>query len=225
MYQTAYNIEIITFFLALLALIFARGKENTLYAILILYAISIDLCSKIAIIELPDGNRSNHYYYNLARIPEILFIIYTWRRCMGNDLHKKYVPLILSVGWLCFALINLFFVQGLYILNTGTFLLASAIIISLSAIFLFATADKKLTEPLLKVPGMWFWTGLLISNAFSFTYRVFEPLTRFGNSALFQSSVVVGAIIKYLFISIAFILMLQKRFSTVKNGQYHNSGA
>lgn len=224
MYQAAYYIEVITGILAIGVILFSRIRNAISLGWFVLFVILVDLLSKYAIIRLPNGEYSNHYYYNLARIPEVLLLIWVWHWQMAGGHKKPLVPITLTILWSGFAMANLLFIQGFYVLNTTSFLLGSLIAIGLGSTRLFAIVDHNKIGKQTGNPQIWFWGGIIIGNAFSFAYRVFEPLTQFSNKSLFQSSVIVAAILKYLFISIAFILILQKKTTSPGHGQHSTTG-
>lgn len=102
-------------------------------------------------------------------------------------------------------------------MNTYTLLLGGLISIFLSIWILYTQVNLHSTPGSYYLqPIIWFWSAILISSTFTFAYRVIEPFTKFNNQKLFTATVVVAAIIKYIAISIAFILAYLKKGEQLK---------
>lgn len=190
---------------ALVCLFVSRQRWWRSLCFYVLYSVLSDFLSMYFFIIDPMGKRSNHYYYNFAYIGEILLYgvaFYSWQR---RQAFSKGFLLVCGL-WFIFAMANLLFIQGVYILNTYSFLV-SYIVIMLSASYqMFQVISQSQGHHSYKLASFWVWMACLLSAVFSFAYRVFEPGLGFNNPLLFNAIIVTAAIVKYLFIAIAFCI-------------------
>jgi hypothetical protein len=173
--------------------------------IYILFVVIADYCSRFASIVLDDGTKSNHYYYNISYIIQIVLFIILVQYWKKPPIAKRSVFVSLISLWLIFSLLNLFVLQGFYILNTWSFLAGYIIIIVLSTLQLFELVQDNEKKSILTQPGFWIWTAFILSATFSFAYRVFEPIMRFSSSKLFLYIIVSSAILKFSMLTIGLL--------------------
>ncbi len=212
MYSIAFALEGIVSVLALILLLKKRNYKFLILTIYIIFSTTSDLLSKFAFITLSNGKRSNHYYFNLEFIIEISLLIllfFNWSKI--EKIHKSNNYVWFLGIWLTVSIANLISIQGFFILNSYTFLVGYLVSVIVSLSMIFITFNNSVTNSLLKNPEIFIWIGILISASASFTYRVVEPLLNFNNQSLFTTIIVTSAIIKYIFISIGFIIYLNHR--------------
>jgi hypothetical protein len=105
----------------------------------------------------------NQWFYNFFHLLSYSFLMYFFYQVLGLPKVKKIIP-VLALVYIAFALINLFFIQGLEELNTRSELVASIILIFLSIAYYYQILLDKKIIPLLNNPLFWISTGVLVSN-------------------------------------------------------------
>jgi hypothetical protein len=105
----------------------------------------------------------NQWFYNFFHLLSYSFLMYFFYQVLGLPKVKKIIP-VLALVYIVFALINLFFIQGLEELNTRSELVASIILIFLSIAYYYQILLDKKIIPLLNNPLFWISTGVLVSN-------------------------------------------------------------
>lgn len=96
----------------------------------------------------------------LLNIYSVLQLTYfTW--CFYLMLKKKFIRIfIVLIPTICF--LNIFFVQGVYTFHTYSYVLCVLFIIFFSAYFYYRIFKESIVESLIKEPGFWFVTGVLL---------------------------------------------------------------
>ncbi len=209
MKDIAYYTEWLAGLVAFLLLFHKQGKTYRYLILYILFVVIADYCSKFAVI-IVDGIKTNHYYYNIIFIVQLILFVLIFKDWKKATMIKPGSLVGLIIFWLCFSTINLFFVQGFYILNSWTYMLGYGITIVFSSIQLFDLVQDPRKSSLFKHPSFWIWSAFLLSATFSFAYRTFEPIIKFSSSRLFYYIIVSSAILKYVMVTIGLLCVFRK---------------
>lgn len=114
----------------------------------------------------------NLLLYNLSVPIEFLFYGFLFYSYYERQLFKKLAGYFL-LGFFLFALINLFFFQGLSIFNTHTLALGNFYMLVLSCLYFVELMKKEQPVNILREPMFWLTTGIFLFNAGEFSYTLF----------------------------------------------------
>lgn len=105
--------------------------------------------------------RNSHWFYNIFHFVIYLFYLYFFHAVLLLPKVKKWIRL-LAVAYAGVAIINFFFVQGPFRLNTYTELLACFIMVFLSIAYYYQLLYAKEIISLRRDTVFWLSTGILI---------------------------------------------------------------
>ena len=148
------------------SLISLTVKENRpffrYFPFLLIVTVSIEYYSWY----LGEKGRSNVIIYNLYTVYEFGFYLFFLRMLIGRY-YKSKIILITILTYLLLTLFNIFFIQGLEVFHTYTYILGSLVIVTLCIIYFNYFVRFTITRNLFREPIFWIVTGLLFSYAFS----------------------------------------------------------
>ena len=211
MIALAYSAEWLSAILAILVLLFRRQPRFVWAAIYVVFVVVVDTLSRYATMPTPEGTMSNHYYYNIAFIVEVLLFLVASYRFGNPSKQSRFIHLLIVLCWLAISIANLTLGQGFYAMNTQSFLAGYLLFVLISLFHLFAVINETNDQRRLLRPGFWFWSSALIAAAISFTYRVVEAPLQSSLAELFFYTIITAAIVRYLLFAISFGLLLLQR--------------
>ncbi len=89
-----------------------------------------------------------------------------------NDLLNKnsflFINKVFAYSIGVFSVINFFFIQGLFIENTYTYVLVGIYTMLLCILYFFELIEQNISSSLLSIPAFWFASGMFIYHAGSF---------------------------------------------------------
>ncbi len=115
---------------------------------------------------LGEHGKSNVIIYNLYIIYEFGFYM-LFLRMLINEYYKGPLILVTIFLYLLLTLVNIFFIQGINVFHTYTFILGDLIIVTFCVVYFNYFVRYTKVRNLFKEPVFWIVTGLLFSNAFS----------------------------------------------------------
>jgi len=214
MVSLAQSAEWLAAIIAIAALFTPLRKSAGILLLYIIYCTLQDYCSRFAGMRINGGTTSNHYYYNLCYIFEMLLLIgasYAW---IG---HRK-IHLALAVLWVTIAIANIAFGQGLWIMNTYSLIVGYIISSGLAIWHMWKLSNEEQQDNISKTGRYIIWVGILIACLFSMAYRVAKPLTNYDNKVLFNSIIRTAAIIKYTLLAIGIVFLWRHQRIAVQYG-------
>lgn len=114
---------------------------------------------------------SNGWIYNLYFIPLYTFYTYFFSTILKPLQIKKMVTTLL-VSFLLFALYNLFFLQGIYAINTFTIVAGSFLVIFFSSCYWYYLVTAGEFPSLFKMPQFWIVAGAFLCHLGIFAYYI-----------------------------------------------------
>ncbi len=115
---------------------------------------------------LGNKGQSNVIIYNLYSVYEFGFYMF-FLRTLINNFYKGQIILVTIIVYLALSLINIFFIQGLNVFHTYTYILGDLIIVTFCIIYFNFFVRFTKIKNLFREPVFWIVTGLLFSYAFS----------------------------------------------------------
>ncbi len=153
-------------------------------------------------------NKSNHFIYNSFLFITIAFFTLIFKAKIKNVVLNK-ITFIINALIFVYAVVNLFFFQGVYIYNTYTHYLETYFIM-LSCVFYFYDVLRTDTIILpLKEYFFWIASGIFISNMCSITYYLlFYDIVKTNidpRGVIYEYINFVSKLIEYSFAILAFV--------------------
>ncbi|MES2331265.1 MAG: hypothetical protein V4539_16800 [Bacteroidota bacterium] len=156
------TIDLIVLFVAILTGFAVLRKKDPQHIVLFPYFLLLVLLVEYtsATIQKRHPGQSTVLLFNLFAAAEFAFFIYFFSRAMPNEKTKN---IIRKTGYILPAacLINAFFIQGLYVFNTFTFMAGCLSMVILSVIYYYQLFNQATDTNRLREPSFWIITGII----------------------------------------------------------------
>lgn len=157
--------------------------------------------------KMAERKQNNAFIYNLFSVLEFCFYFFFFHSVLKGYLKKIKIPFIIIL-YIVLALINIFLIQGKYIIHTYTYILGSMICITLSITYFYFLFKYSRIQNLTKDPVFWISAALLLY--YSCTLPVFGIINFLTNLAVpFYSElafiIAFMNIVLYLLFTIGFL--------------------
>ena len=160
-------------------------------------------------------HQNNLYLYNIIIIVEFLFYMFFFYSAYRVSVAKKAV-MVLMVIYLIGALINIFFIQGMKVFHTYTFMIGCLLVIAGSIYYFLQMFRYPQTGSIIRDPAFWIASALLFYYACVLpVYGVLNyisSMTRYFNHTL-KFIINFMNILLYSLFTLAFLCKLSIRKS------------
>lgn len=150
---------------------------------------------------------NNTIYFNIFSIVGFDFYLYLIYHYIQSRIVKILI-IIAAVSYTIVASVNLIFYQGLHQFNTLSYAFNSLLIIIFCGCFFFEVFTRQKAENLLRNPGFWIVTGLLIFTISTLPLLgLANFITQLSQNSLtiFQGILRISNVLLYLLFTIAFL--------------------
>lgn len=118
--------------------------------------------------------KSNYWFYNLSFIPVYLLYQIFFYYFFNDDRIKKYITYA-SALFISFALINIFFIQGILKLNTYTVVAANLVAVILAVRHFKEVRGQAPLIDIKKEPATYIFLGIFINQSTNIPYLLSMP--------------------------------------------------
>jgi hypothetical protein len=188
-------------------------KDSPIY--LKVFPIFLIITFLVEIIARKIGNAqgNNLFLYNLFSASEFTFYLYFFYGIYKGKAAKK-IALYAMIIYLVLALVNIFFVQGLKVFHTYTFMLGCVLMIGFGAYYFYRLLKEPQTGKISRDPTFWITAALMIYYCCDFpVFGILNYITRLSPTVYSGLLVVYNLmnIILYSLFTVAFLCRINIR--------------
>ncbi len=210
------NIDLIVLLISILVGLYTTRKESPLYLRLFPYFLTLTFLIELIGQYFQERGIHNVIIYNIYSPIQFSFLTYFFAQVIPNRVIQK---IIWRTGFIIplTCILNMFFLQGLHVFNTYTFLLCSMEMILLGIIYFYQLFKSSANVTLLKEPPFWICIGIIFFSTCSVTLigssNYIALLPKLILSNMNQILLLVDSFFYLMFI-IAFLCQIQVRSSS-----------
>jgi hypothetical protein len=186
-------------------------KPYKWFSLYLLFALLAEWCAVmwprlVRHYDLP-YSRENHWIYNLYLLPAYLFYLLFYYSFLKGVQIKMMIKTA-AVLFTCWFAYDLFFVQGMFRLNTYTVIVAGIMVVALSLAYFYQVLRAAVFLPIHRDPLFWISAGTFLFHLTTMLGLFFIVFLNdwYGKAAFTTSLIIkITSIVMYLAYSIAFL--------------------
>jgi hypothetical protein len=209
------NIDVIILMIATAIGFITYSKKNPPYLRVLPFFLLFDVIVEFTGQHVMLAGHNNVWIFNLYSVVEFSYFLYYFRQTIyGAAVKKKIRILQFILPVLC--LVNIFFIQGIKVFHTYSYVLGSLLMVGLGVLYFYRLFKNREQLNLLREPSFWISIGVIffyvcaLSTVGIINYIAVLPRAIINNM---QTIIQIEAAFFYLFYIIAFLCRTNTRKS------------